>query len=148
MLDRPFPRIVLLYCQHVAANQPDAASRFESAGGFTVRPILMPCSAKVEVPHILRVLEQGADGVEVVTCPEGKCRSLVGNVMAEKRIAHARRLLDQAGLGAERIGLSRGEGFSVEDLSRLARERAAAAMSRGPNPMKAAAAGAPKGGQP
>jgi coenzyme F420-reducing hydrogenase delta subunit len=105
-------------------------------GGLTVRPAIVPCSSKVEVSYLFRILEEGADGVEVVACPDGKCQFLAGNVRAQRRVEYARRLLDAAGLGAERIGISRAKSLSREDLIAVAEKRAREAASLGPNPMK------------
>jgi F420-non-reducing hydrogenase iron-sulfur subunit len=97
---------------------------------------MMPCSSKIEVPHILRVLEQGVDGVEVAACPESKCHFLVGSLRAEKRVDYTRRLLDEIQIGAERLGISRGTGLSAKKLMGLAERRAEAVKTLGPNPMK------------
>ena len=56
--------------------------------------------------------------------------------MAEKRIEHVRRLLDQIRMGAERIGMIRGDNLSYKDMLGIAEERAGAVMALGPSPMK------------
>jgi coenzyme F420-reducing hydrogenase delta subunit len=94
------PEIVILYCQHAAADQHQAVVASQQATGLSIRPKMMPCSSKIEVPHLLRILEQGADAVELVACPEGACRFLVGNQKAEKRVRYASELLQQAGVGS------------------------------------------------
>jgi coenzyme F420-reducing hydrogenase delta subunit len=130
------PEIVLLYCQRGSREEADVALACEAAAGCAVRPVLLPCSSKTEAAHVLKLLEAGADGVELVACPEGACRLLDGNVRAEKRMEVARRLLDRIGMGAGRLGVSRGEGLSAGDLIGRAVERARAVKSLGPNPMK------------
>ena len=141
------PEIALLYCQRATREEADVAAAAGSAAGCVVRPTLMPCSSKVEVSHLLRLLEHGADGVEVVACPEGGCRFLEGNDRAERRIGYARRLLDEARLGAERVGLSRGTALSAADLVGRAEARARTVRPLGGHPMKSTApAAGPKGG--
>jgi len=130
------PEVVVLYCQHCIGDEADVTVELERVSGFTVRPAMMPCSSKIEVSYILKILEQGADGVEVVACPENKCRFLVGSLRAEKRIEYIRRLLDEISMGAERVGISRGLGLSAEKLISLAEERSKAVNALGPNPMK------------
>lgn len=130
------PEIVVLYCQHSVAENANVTRDSQRASGFNVRPTMIPCSSKVEIPHLLRVLEEGADGLELVACPEEKCQFLVGSLMAEKRIERARRLLEEVGMGAERLGLSRAGGLSAEGLVGLAGARAEALKPLGPNPMK------------
>lgn len=130
------PEIVVLYCQHCVAEPGRVNPAAAEGPGPAVRSTMIPCSSKVEISHLLTILEQGADGVEVVACPEDQCRFLVGSRMAQKRIDRARRLLDAIRMGAERVGFSRAEGLSAGDLLGLARARAEAVRPLGPNPMK------------
>jgi len=130
------PEVVVLYCQHCLGNGAEIAVTSWEASGFSIRPIMMPCSSKIEVPYILRILEQGVDAVEVVACPDGECRFLTGSFRAEKRINYIRGLLDQINIGTERVGISRGSGLSAEELVALAAGRAEAARNLGPNSMK------------
>ena len=130
------PEIVVLYCQHCASDEADIAAEASGKSGFAVRCVMMPCSSKVQAHHILRILEEGADGVEVVGCPAGKCRLLVGSSRAEKRVNYAARLLDEIGMAGERVGMSRGQGLSVQELMVPAKARADAVVALGPNPMK------------
>ncbi len=130
------PEVVVLYCQHCVGNGAEIAVKSQTASGFSARPMMMPCSSKIEIPYILRILEQGADAVEVVACSDGGCRFLVGSLRADKRVDYLRGLLDQVNVGAERVGISRGPGLSAEELLALAASRAEAVKDLGPNPMK------------
>ena len=86
------------------------------------RIIRVPCTGKVDVIHVLRAFEKGADGVYVVGCMEGDCHFNEGNFRARKRVAQAAKILDQVGVGGERVkmfNLSSGEGplfaqYSIE----------------------------------
>jgi F420-non-reducing hydrogenase iron-sulfur subunit len=75
---------------------------------------------------LFKILDNGADGVEVVACPENTCQFLVGSRRAEKRIAYAQRLLKQGGINSERLGISRGADLSAEQLIERAAARAEA----------------------
>jgi len=97
---------------------------------------MMPCSSKIEVPYILKILERGADAVQVVACPANKCRFLIGSSRTAKRIEYVRRLLDEIDIGAERVGISSAAGLSGKKLIELAAARAEAAKPLGANPMK------------
>lgn len=116
-------RIVVLYCQHCIGKEEDVSAEVVGEG-LTARLVMMPCSSKVETSYVLKILEQGADGVEVVGCPEESCHFLKGSRMAEKRICYARQLLDQIGVPVERLGFSRKSSLSAEDLIALASVRA------------------------
>ncbi len=103
-----------------------------------IRIIRVPCTGKVDVLHILRAFEKGADGVYIVGCLEGECRFENGNLRARKRVEQARAILDAVGVGGRRVkmfNLSSGEGprfaeFAVE-MTRTIKEM-------GPNPIKIA----------
>ncbi len=104
----------------------------------TIRVVRVPCTGKVDVLHILRAFEKGADGVYVVGCLEGDCRFENGNLRARKRVEQAREILDAVGIGGDRVqmyNLSSGEGtrfaeFAVEMTQKI--------KDLGPNPLKKA----------
>jgi len=120
------PRVVLLYCQHCASGDAEITAETCSTSGLSVQPVMIACGSKVEVPHVLKLLERGADAVEIVTCPEDGCHSLCGSLRAEERVDHIRRLLGQVHIDPERVGLYRGSELSARELTGLARDRAEA----------------------
>ena len=85
---------------------------------------MMPCSSRIQVSHLLKIIEQGADAIELVACPEKACRMLVGSRRAEKRIQHAQSLLEEIGRSPERIGLTRTGPLTTAELIELACVRA------------------------
>lgn len=136
-MSSPFePEIVVLYCQHSTDPAVNLPNSYRSRPGFQARFVIMPCSSKVEIEHVVKILEQGVDGIQVVGCPDRVCRFLVGNTKAERKIDYVRRMLAEIGFGVERVGMIRGAGLSVEQLFELAGERARAVAGLGPNPMK------------
>lgn len=103
-----------------------------------IRVILVPCTGKVDIIHILRSFEKGADGVYVVGCMEGSCQFTSGNLRARKRVEQARKLLDAIGIGGERVqmyNLTSGEGTL---FAKYATEMAERIRDLGPNPIKIA----------
>jgi F420-non-reducing hydrogenase iron-sulfur subunit len=103
-----------------------------------IKIIKVPCTGKVDIIHILRSFEKGADGVYVVGCLEGACQFNSGNLRARKRVEQARRILDSIGIGGERVrmyNLSSGEGTHFAEF---AREMDASIRELGPNPVKTA----------
>ena len=76
---------------------------------------------------ILKAFEKGADGVMVVGCLEGDCHYMTGNLRARARVKRAAAILDQVGIGGERVemfNLSAGEGnkfaqFATEMVDRI-----------------------------
>ena len=55
--------------------------------------VRVPCTGKVDVIHIMRAIEKGADGVCVIGCLEGECHFNSGNLMAKRRVAQATRTI-------------------------------------------------------
>jgi coenzyme F420-reducing hydrogenase delta subunit len=130
------PEVVVLYCQHCLRDEAKGTAWYQESTGLSVRAIMMPCSSKIEVSYILKMLESGADGVEVVACPEKSCKYLFGSLRTERRIEYIRSLLEKIGYAPERVGISRKLSQSPEQLIEIAKARADAVRPFGINPMK------------
>jgi len=89
-------------CHRSAPATEGAAQWPEGGADFEWRIVRLACSGKIEVVHVLRALEEGADGVCVVGCPEEECKFLTGSRRARKRVERARGLLEEIGLGGNR----------------------------------------------
>jgi coenzyme F420-reducing hydrogenase delta subunit len=103
-----------------------------------VKIIKVPCTGRVDVIHILKALEDGADGVMVAGCMEGDCHYQSGNLRAKKRVTYVQQILDQIGLGAERVAmynLSAGMGVRFAEIAREITEKI---KELGPNPIRSA----------
>lgn len=97
--------------------------------------IRVPCTGKVDVIHLLRAFEKGADGVAVVGCMEGDCHFLTGNLRARKRVEQAQQILNTVGVGGNRVqmfNLSSGEG---PRFAQYAQEIYNTILELGPNPI-------------
>jgi F420-non-reducing hydrogenase iron-sulfur subunit len=104
----------------------------------SVKIIRVPCTGKVDVIHMLRAFEKGADGVYVVGCEEGTCQYTNGNFRARKRVEQVQQLLDAIGIGGQRAqmyNLSSGEGTR---FAQFATEMDKRIRELGPNPIKKA----------
>ncbi len=123
--------IVVLYCQHGICDDAKASAWSQEAEGLYVRAVMMPCSSKIEVPYILKILESGADAVEIVACPEKSCKFLTGSLRAEKRVEYVRGLLKTIGYSPERVGISRKLSQKPDQLIEIAKARADAVRSLG-----------------
>jgi len=130
------PEVVVLYCQHGLCDEAKGSAWYQESAGLFIRAIMMPCSSKIEVSYILKLLESGADAVEIVACPEKSCKHLLGSLRAEKRIEYVRGLLEKIGYAPERVGISRKLSQSPEQLIDLAKSRADMVRPFGINPMK------------
>ena len=104
----------------------------------SIKIIRVPCTGKVDILHILRAFEKGADGVYAVGCMEGDCHFNSGNFRARKRVEQAKKLLDTVGVGGERVqmfNLSSAEGSRFAEYAREMDQRI---RDLGPNPVKLA----------
>jgi len=102
----------------------------------SIKIVRVPCTGKVDILHILRAFEKGADGVYAVGCMEGDCHYNSGNFRARKRVEQAAELLDKVGVGGERVrmyNLSSGEG---PKFAEYAVEMYELIKQLGPNPIK------------
>jgi len=103
-----------------------------------IKIIKVPCSGRVAIIHMLKALEEGADGVIVAGCLEGDCHYQSGNLRAKKRVIYVKEILDSIGIDGERVAmynLSAGEG---PRFAEIAREMTDKVRELGPSPIKTA----------
>jgi len=122
-----------IYCGYMAAA---TASALRIEYPANVKLIKLPCTGKTDAKYLLKAFEDGADGVYVVACPKGNCHHVRGNERAELRVERTKKMLDEIGLGGERLNiyfLSGGQGLSFADAAKEMTERI---RELGPNPLK------------
>ena len=68
-----------------------------------IKIISLPCSGKADLRYIVKAFETGADGAAIVTCKEDECQHLEGNLRAQKRAESVNQLLEEVGLGSNRV---------------------------------------------
>jgi coenzyme F420-reducing hydrogenase delta subunit len=103
-----------------------------------VRIIRIPCTGKVDVRHLLEAFEKGADGVYVAGCLEGDCHFLSGNFRAKKRVAWAKQILEDAGIGGDRLEMYNMSAAMGPRFAEVAREMTEKIRKLGPSPTKKA----------
>jgi coenzyme F420-reducing hydrogenase delta subunit len=70
-----------------------------------VKVIQVPCTGRIEVLHLLKPFEEGADGVYVAGCQEDSCQYVSGITKAAKRVEHVKKILEELDIEPDRIGL-------------------------------------------
>jgi len=103
-----------------------------------IRIICLPCTGKVDLIHLLRAFEKGADGVYVVGCMEGSCQFTTGNLRARKRVEQARTLLEAIGVGGDRVHMFNLASSEAPRFVEIAEEMTRKILALGPNPIKKA----------
>lgn len=131
------PAILLLYCAQSLADNTSIDDIHFNGHSASIKSQVIPCSSKIEVSHLLKILESGhVDGIEIVGCGIRQCRFLLGKNIAEKRTDYTRNLLAQIHMEPDRIGMTRADGLSVEGLFQIAHKRLKKVIELGPSPMR------------
>lgn len=130
------PVIVAFCCHYCAYTAADMAGSMRLSYPPNVKIIRVPCSGKVGAIHIMRALQKGADGVYVAGCLEGDCHFKDGNVKAAKRVRYVKRLLDEIGIGGERVEMITMSAGMGERFAQTAIDFTEEIRKLGPNPVK------------
>lgn len=130
------PEITAFTCIYCGAMAGDTAGAERITYPANVKIIRLPCTGKVDIEYILKAFEQGADGVYVIGCPINNCHHEWGNVRATKRVEYVKKLLDDIGLGRERLSIYYVSGGQGQAFANAAREMTALIRRIGPSPVK------------
>ena len=130
------PEITAFYCVYCGYMAADTAGALHIQYPANVKFVRLPCTGKTDIRYILEAFEQGADGVYQVACPIGNCHHVRGNERGLARIQRAKAILDDVGLGGDRLDMffmsgSQGHAFAIAAQAMTDRIR-----KLGPNPLK------------
>jgi coenzyme F420-reducing hydrogenase delta subunit len=130
------PEITAFYCVYCGYMAADTAGALHMQYPANVKFVRLPCTGKTDIRYILDAFEQGADGVYQVACPIGNCHHVRGNERGLARIKMAREILDEIGIGGDRLDMffmsgSQGGAFAIAAHTMTERIR-----KLGPNPIK------------
>ena len=130
------PQILAFCCQYWAYSAADLAGSLRLSYPSSVRIIQVPCTGRVDIIHLLKALEDGADGVYVAGCLEGECHFLTGNLKAKRKVQYVKKVLEEIGVEPGRVemyNLSSGEG---PRFAQIAKEMVDRIKDLGPTPIK------------
>ena len=130
------PEITVFTCNYCGYMSIDTAGALRLQYPPNIKLVRLPCTGKTEVRYILEAFEQGADGVYVVGCPLGNCHHVRGNERGQVRVARAKQLLDEIGLGGDRLEIFFLSGGMGATFARHAQEMTERVRVLGPNPLK------------
>lgn len=102
----------------------------------SIKIIKLPCTGKIDVIHLLKSFEKGADGVYVLGCLEGACQFTSGNLRARKRVEQAQQILEAVGIGGERVQMYNLSSSEAPMFVQFAKEMTEKIIEMGPNPIK------------
>jgi F420-non-reducing hydrogenase iron-sulfur subunit len=129
------PEIIAFCCSYCAYSAAALAGSKRLQYSTGVRIISTPCTGKLEMEHILEAFEKGIDGILIVGCLEGGCHFVEGNLRARKRTDRIRSILDEIGLGSERLRMVNLSDAMASVFVQHVREIVETIKALGPNPL-------------
>jgi len=136
MVQEYSPKILAMCCRWCSYAGADLAGSMRLQYPPEVRILLVPCTGRVDLIHLLKAFELGYDAVFVSGCHEGDCHYLAGNIRAQKRVNKLKKDLLAMGIEPERLEMfhvSSGEG---PKFATVCREMAERVQRLGPSPVK------------
>lgn len=119
-MSEPFePKIVAFLCTWCSYAGADLAGVSRLQYPPNIRVVRVPCSGRINPLFILAALQNGADGVLVSGCHPGDCHYISGNLVARRKFALTKTLLEFVGVEPERVQfswVSASEGRRFSDL--------------------------------
>ena len=109
-------KVYLFYCSS-SFDMAEPVLRY-SEYEDELKAIPLPCSGKMDILYLTKAFETGADGVAIITCKQGECRYLEGDLRARKRAEAVDALLEEIGLGKGRIVIIQMKDEGVEQVIR------------------------------
>lgn len=119
------PKIVTFLCNWCSYAGADLAGVSRLQYPHNIRIIRVPCSGRVNPFYILKVLQNGVDGVLVSGCHPGDCHYISGNLVARRKFALLKNFLGYIGIEPERVQfswVSAAEGGRFVDIIRKVTE--------------------------
>jgi NADPH-dependent glutamate synthase beta subunit-like oxidoreductase/coenzyme F420-reducing hydrogenase delta subunit/NAD-dependent dihydropyrimidine dehydrogenase PreA subunit len=102
------PRMIVSFCcLFETTSRKFLEDNPQDVAATGVARVLVPCVGRLSVVDMLAPFEMGADGVCVVACASGECLYPTAEERLRARVEEVKRILDQIGLGGERIDLWR-----------------------------------------
>jgi coenzyme F420-reducing hydrogenase delta subunit len=130
------PEITAFYCGYCGCMAADTAGALGIQYPANVKFVRLPCTGKTDVRYLLAAFEQGADGVYLVACPIGNCHHVGGNERGLARVKRARKILDEIGIGANRLEMFFMSGSQANAFAGAAETMTERIRQLGPNPLK------------
>ena len=124
MIQHAEKEVVVFYCGRAVKPGVHLSEGINRTAGYRIRYVMLPCSSKIEVPALLKLIEEGVDEVVVIGCPQESCQYVNGSRRAAGRVGHAQKLLTEIGLEARRIRFVAGTDLDAPDITAIALSRA------------------------
>ena len=136
MSDNFEPRILAFCCKYCAYAAADLAGSMRLSYPTNIKVIQVPCTGRVDIIHLLRAIEDGADGVYVAGCLEGECHFIEGNLRARKGVNYVKEVLKDIGIEPERVEMYNLSSAMGPRFAEIAQEMTRKIKELGPSPVK------------
>lgn len=134
------PKIVAFCCEYCGYAAADLAGSLRLSYPTNIKIIKVPCTGRMDVLTVLKAFENGVDGVLFFGCLDGCCHFISGNFRAKKRVGYVGELLNECGIGGDRIAMFNTSAAMGVQFAHHANEFVEKIKALGPNPaMKAIA---------
>ncbi len=129
------PRIIAFCCKYCAYAAADLAGSMRLCYPPNVKVVQVPCTGRVDVLHLLKAVEDGADGVYVAGCLEGECHFVSGNLKTRKKVEYVKKILSELGLEPERVEMFNLSSAMGPRFAEIANEMTEKIGALGPSPV-------------
>jgi coenzyme F420-reducing hydrogenase delta subunit len=129
------PQIVAFCCKYCAYAAADLAGSMRLDYPPNLKIVQLPCSGRVDMLHLLKAIEEGADGVCVAGCLEGECHFVEGNLKTKKKVLAVKKTLAEAGVEPERVEMFNLSSAMGPRFAEIAKEMTEQVRALGPTPV-------------
>ncbi len=130
------PQIVAFCCANCASSAAQISEKMGLSLPANVKVIQLPCTGRLDILHLLKAFESGADGVYVAGCQQDSCQYKHGVDKAEKKVKYVQELFKDLGLEPERIALYHMMAGKGQLFVEAAQEMVRKIEELGPSPAK------------
>lgn len=127
------PEIIAFLCNWCSYAGADLAGTSRIQYPANIRIVRVPCSGRVNPYFIIKCLTEGWDGVLVSGCHPGDCHYITGNLVARRRFAILKDLLNLFGIEPGRVSFMWASAAEGERFATLVEKTTNLVKSIGPN---------------
>ncbi|MBN1800975.1 MAG: hydrogenase iron-sulfur subunit [Candidatus Lokiarchaeota archaeon] len=127
------PKIIAFLCNWCSYAGADLAGVSRIQYPPTIRVVRVPCSGRINPFFIIKSLMDGWDGVVVSGCHPGDCHYISGNLVARRRFAILKELLDFFGIHPDRVHFMWASAAEGERFATLIKKATNLVKKIGPN---------------
>ena len=126
------PRILAFLCNWCSYAGADLAGIGRIQYPPNIRIVRVPCSGRVNPLFLIKCLQRGIDGILVSGCHPGECHYVSGNLVARRRSAVLKDLLEYIGIEPGRLNFSWVSASEGEKFSKVVAEVVREVKALGP----------------